>query len=94
MSGECPKCGEHALECNCGIGCDPKGTKIEKYSLWPIESIPFPEYQTSPEEASKFMRINVDILKEEITSHIDKELQRFNEELERHRPSNLILLKG
>ena len=29
MSGECDKCGEHALECKCGIGCDPPGSKIK-----------------------------------------------------------------
>lgn len=40
MSGECYKCGEHCLDCKCGIGCDAPGSKIKKYSLKPVESIP------------------------------------------------------
>jgi hypothetical protein len=44
MSAECEKCGEHALECNCGIGCNTPGSKIKKYSLKPVESISIPEW--------------------------------------------------
>lgn len=44
---------------------------------------PFVEYHATAQEVSKFMRINVDILKEEITSHIDKELKRFKDEIQR-----------
>ncbi len=42
-----------------------------------------PEYKKIPDshadfkEVAKQMRINVDILKEEITKHIDDELKRF-----------------
>lgn len=43
MSGECDKCDEHCLECKCGIGCEAAGSKIKKYSLKPVESIPIPE---------------------------------------------------
>ena len=46
MSGECDKCSEHALKCRCArceidkVGCDPHGTKIKRFSVKPVESIP------------------------------------------------------
>lgn len=43
MSGECNKCGEHALECKCGIGCDAPRSAIKKYSLTSVETISIPE---------------------------------------------------
>ncbi len=43
MSGECGKCSEHCLDCKCGIGCDPPGSKIKRGLSRPIESLPIPE---------------------------------------------------
>ncbi len=37
-----------------------------------------PEYTPTFDEVSKQMRINVDILKQEITQHVDCELIRFH----------------
>jgi len=36
-------------------------------------------------QVAKIMRINVDILKAEITEHVDKEIKRLNNEIERKR---------
>lgn len=36
MSGECESCGEHALECKCGIGCEASGTGIKVCPSEPI----------------------------------------------------------
>jgi hypothetical protein len=40
-----------------------------------------PEGYISPEEMSKQLRINVDILKKEFTDHIDAEIHRFKYQL-------------
>ena len=42
-----------------------------------------PDCESSPHEISKMMRINLDILKEELTLHIDLELARFRHELDK-----------
>ncbi len=49
----------------------------------PYGSYSIPDCKPSYEEISKQMRINFDILKQEITDHIDKELKRFRQELEK-----------
>lgn len=48
----------------------------------PPEFIPIPEYSPTFEEISKQMRINIDILKHEITEHVDNELKRFKDGME------------
>ena len=53
MSGECDKCSEHALECKCGIGCDPTGSKIKKYSLKPVKAIPVSQWISINEKLPK-----------------------------------------
>jgi hypothetical protein len=40
-----------------------------------------PDYQNTPEEESKQMRINVDILKRELAEFIDSEIQRLKSEI-------------
>lgn len=54
-----------------------------------------PNPTPSFEQVSKQMRINVDVLKEEITNHINAELERFNTELEKAKNThvNPIFLK-
>jgi len=54
-------------------------TRVTSMIFWPsqIEYIPIPEYIPTFEEVSKQMRINVDILKQEITDHVDKEIERL-----------------
>jgi len=89
MSGECQKCQEHCLDCKCGIqylGCDPKDTKIglHKCSLTFPKFIPIPEYSPSFEEISKQMRINADILIQEITAHVDSQILRIKCEMEKY----------
>lgn len=66
MSGECDKCGEHALRCKCT-------------HLGPEFSPNMPTYYLSFEEISKQMKINVDTLKKEISEHIDKEIERLKQ---------------
>lgn len=42
-----------------------------------------PDCEPNPMEISKQLRINADILKQEITDHIDSELKRFKSEKEK-----------
>ena len=42
-----------------------------------------PSSSATPQEIAKQMRINVDILKYEITEYIDKEIERFKKEIEK-----------
>lgn len=44
-----------------------------------------PDPQPSFTDIARQMRINVDILKEEITNHINTELKRFRDELEKEK---------
>lgn len=41
------------------------------------KSTPIPNYISTFEEISKQMRINIDIIKQEITDHVDKEISRL-----------------
>lgn len=41
-----------------------------------------PDAIVTPEEISKLMRINADIIMQEISDHIDKELKRFAFQIE------------
>lgn len=42
-----------------------------------------PSYDASFEEIAKQQKINTDILKKEVTEHIDKELDRLNRKLQK-----------
>jgi hypothetical protein len=64
MSGENENCREQALRCKCT-------------HLVPKFSANMPTYYPSFEEISKQMKINVEILKKEISEHIDKEIERL-----------------
>ncbi len=54
-----------------------KQKRFKKY----VENLP--DYLPTPQEIAKQMRINVDILKFEITEHIDREIERFRKEVEK-----------
>ncbi len=47
----------------------------------PMYITQIPEYTPTSEEIAKQMRINADIIKKEISDHVDQELKRFKEEL-------------
>jgi hypothetical protein len=51
-------------------------THIDREELY-RKSTPIPQYTPTFEEVSKQMRINVDIFKQEITDHVDKEIARL-----------------
>ena len=46
------------------------------------KSTPIPQYTPTFEQVSKQMRINVDILKQEISDHVDKEIERLRKEID------------
>lgn len=55
--------------------------KEEIDEMKPIYIEKFPEYHVfNFQNISTLMRINVEILKKEITDHVDKELKRFKDE--------------
>lgn len=65
---------------NIFLECAPdEGASME---IDPNEKIRIPDYIIDYREISKFMKINVDILKKELTEHIDKEIERFKMEIE------------
>lgn len=41
-----------------------------------------PEKEADLQEVSRLMRTNCDILKEEITKHVDTEIERFKKQIE------------
>ena len=51
----------------------PRLTEVNKDKI--------PEYSPSFHEIATQMRINVDILKQEITEHINREIERFKSEI-------------
>lgn len=51
-------------------------------------SVKIPDPVIEPKELSKLLKINIDILKEDITNHINDELKRFANEI------NLIKNEG
>lgn len=52
-------------------------------NLNPYEFIPIPDYEPTYEEITIQMRINADIIKKEISDHIDKEIERFKRETQK-----------
>lgn len=88
MSGEKEKCWAH---CNC-LDCNSPDSEIKIGRYKPFEFIPIPNFKPSPEEYLKFLRINIDILTQEITDHVNKEIERFkksikNAENDENKPS-------
>ncbi len=47
-----------------------------------FEKIPIPSADIDYREVARLMRINIDILKKEITEHVDMELRRFHDGME------------
>ncbi len=43
-----------------------------------FEKFPIPSEHVDYREVARMMRINIDILKEEITEHVNMELERFH----------------
>lgn len=46
-----------------------------------------PDSYPLPEEINKFMKVNIEILKQDLTDHIDKEIKRFNDSIKIHNPN-------
>jgi hypothetical protein len=43
--------------------------------------IPIPSVDIDYREVARLMRVNIDILKKELTDHVNEELQRFEDEM-------------
>ncbi len=75
MSGECSTCGEHAVDCECQERLNaPMGYKTPN-----IGDPVMPYTGNDYSEIFQFMRTNIDILKKELSDHVDKELARFRQ---------------
>ncbi len=57
--------------------------KVKNPFLDEIPECFIPNLEPDFVEISRYMRINVDILKNEISDHIDAELKRFNQEIQK-----------
>lgn len=53
-------------------------TLLDRYDM----TCPIPEYTPNFEEIAKQQRINIDNLKQEVTDHIDSELDRFKRQIQ------------
>jgi len=64
------------------IGCDSPGTDF-MLSFKRPEYLTIPEYTSTLQEIAKQMRINADIIMQEVTAHCDREIERLRRECER-----------
>lgn len=63
------------------IGCDPPEKEIKAVGFLLPKMTSIPDCMPDHQEIAKQMRINADIIKKEITDHVDKEIKRFKQEM-------------
>lgn len=60
MSGECEKCGEHALECNCGSLCrHQQNDRQHHHNRMNMEILPLEDCLDPPEDKIPIRWVNV-----------------------------------